>query len=116
MIAGAARALAHPLLGAGAAWRDSAALAPGFGGLEGAGVTESGLLDLSIAYGALATALLVFSALAALAAKRPTRSLPPVLLTLLTAELAFGDSLTGFVGAIVFFAALTHCQRDQSAP
>ncbi|MGI8839955.1 MAG: hypothetical protein ACR2F8_04090 [Caulobacteraceae bacterium] len=115
MAAGAARALAHPLLGIGAAWRDAGQLSPVFQSLQDAGVTESGLVDLSIAYGALAAALLVLSALAALAARRARQSLPAVLLALLTAELAFGDSLTGFLGALLFFAALTACQRDDAA-
>ncbi|MEO8925903.1 MAG: hypothetical protein ABI306_01955 [Caulobacteraceae bacterium] len=113
VIGGAARALAHPLLGQGPTWRDPASLQPLFASLHGAGVTESGLLDLSIAYGVPATALLVLASLTALSARRPAQSLPAVILALLTAELAFGDSLSGFLGAILFYAALIACQRDE---
>lgn len=114
VIGGVARALSHPLLGAGPQWRDPAAMQPLYENLHGAGVTESGLLDLSIAYGVPAAAMLVAAALAALAARQRTQGLPTVILALMTAELAFGDSLTGFLGALLFYACLIWRQRDEA--
>jgi hypothetical protein len=32
---------------------------------------------------------------------------------MLSAELAFGNSLTGFLGSVVFFTVLTVSQRDE---
>jgi hypothetical protein len=112
MQAGLVDALAHPLLGTGPAWRDTSELQATFHSLSGAGVTESGLLDLSIAYGVPAALLLVLSAVLALCVSRSRLTLAPVVLTMLTAELAFGDSLTGFLGAVVFYTALAVSQRD----
>jgi len=43
------------------------------------------------------------------------RTLGTTFLALLTAELAFGDSLNGFLGALLFFSALVFCQRDEPA-
>ncbi len=110
---GLADALAHPLLGTGPEWRDTSGLEATYRSLSGAGVTESGLLDLSIAYGLPAALLLVLSALLALSASRSRLTLVPVMLAMLTAELAFGDSLTGFLGAVVFYTVLTVSQRDE---
>jgi hypothetical protein len=106
-------ALSHPLLGSGPMWRDASGLEATYQSLAGAGVTESGILDLSITYGIVATALFMLAAVFALVASRPKLTLPAVILAMLTAELAFGDSLTGFLGAILFFTSLTICQRDE---
>jgi hypothetical protein len=106
-------ALSHPLLGSGPAWRDASGLEATYQSLTGAGVTESGVLDLSVAYGVPSATLFVLAALLALGATRSRLTLPAVILAMLTAELAFGDSLTGFLGAILFFTSLTICQRDE---
>ena len=106
-------ALSHPLIGSGPMWRDASGLEATYQSLAGSGVTESGVLDLSIAYGVPGAILFVLSPMLALLAPRSKLTLPAVMLAMLTAELAFGDSLTGFLGAILFFTSLTICQRDE---
>jgi hypothetical protein len=113
MLTGLGDALSHPLLGSGPVWRDASGLEATYQSLAGAGVTESGVLDLSIAYGMPSAALFVLAAVLALVATRSRLTSPAVILAMLTAELAFGDSLTGFLGAILFFTSLTICQRDE---
>ncbi len=113
MLKGLGDALSHPLLGSGPAWRDTSGLEATYQSLAGAGVTESGFLDLSIAYGVPSAALFLLAAVLALVATRSRLTSPAVMLSMLTAELAFGDSLTGFLGAVLFFTSLTICQRDE---
>ena len=114
MVSGFHRALGHPTIGGGAAYIDPAAIKPGFEALSAAGITESGALDFAIAYGIPAAVLLIAACLFALAARRRLQSIPVVLLTMFTAELAFGNPLTGFLGAILFYASLLYLQQDES--
>ena len=106
---GVGLAAAHPVLGEGPQWRDTSTLVANFENLSAAGVTESGILDLAVAYGVIASVALLLSALLAMGRRRLDR-LPAVLLCLLTASLAFSDPLNGYLGALVFFAALACCQ------
>jgi energy-converting hydrogenase Eha subunit C len=106
-------ALSHPLLGGGPMWRDATELEATYQSLAGSGVTESGVLDISIAFGMPAAVLFVLSTVLALSAGRSKLTFPSVMLSMLTAELAFGDSLNGFLGAILFFTSLAVCQRDE---
>lgn len=99
----------HLLLGLGPQWRDTSELAATFTSLSDVGVTESGWLDLAVAYGALAAAALGFAALLAMGARNADR-FAAVLLALLTASLAFSDPLDGYLGALAFFGALAGCQ------
>src|SRR5665213_127975 len=110
MAAGASDALHHPILGAGVAYRNSTDLEAVFDQLRGIGVTESGVLDLAVAYGMPAAAVFLLSSLFALGARRERNTFPVVLLAMFTAELAFGDDLTGFPGAILFYTCLIWVQ------
>ncbi len=103
---GAREALSHPFLGDGALYRDPAALAPVYEALAREGVTESSFLDFAIAYGLLATGLFFLGALLALCAKRERQTWPVFVLALATAEFVFGTALTGFLGALLFYASL----------
>jgi hypothetical protein len=113
MTTGLSNAASHPLVGLGPTWRDASNLEATYESLVGAGVTESGILDLSISYGIPAAILFVLATVLALLARRSKPTLPSIILTMLAAELAFGDSLTGFLGSILFFTSLTICQRDE---
>ena len=103
-------------LGEGVFYRDLSGIRPSYTTLSSAGVTESGVLDLSLSYGLAATGFFVVAAILAASARRMGQTAPAVLLTLLTAELAFGDSLTGFLGSVVFYACLVWVQRDEVRP
>ena len=112
MLEGLARAAEHPILGRGPAYLDPSAFQPGFQALATEGVTESGVLDLAVAYGIPAVTLLIAACMLALSTRRRAQSTPLVILTLLTAELAFGNPLTGFLGAVLFFACLLSLQLE----
>ncbi|MBV8594165.1 MAG: hypothetical protein JOZ27_07695 [Caulobacteraceae bacterium] len=104
----------HPLLGAGPAYIEpSSIVVSSYQTLSAAGVTESGFLDLSIAYGIAATTALVLSALCVLSAWHHRYTFPTLILLALTTELAFGNALTGFLGAILFFASLGFLMQDE---
>ncbi|MGH8336576.1 MAG: hypothetical protein ACRETL_07130, partial [Gammaproteobacteria bacterium] len=94
-------------------YRDLSGIHPNYTTLSSAGVTESGILDLGLSYGLTATGFFVLAAILAASARRSIQTVPAMLLTLLTAELAFGDSLTGFLGSVVFYACLALVQRDE---
>lgn len=112
---GLKKALEHPWVGSGILYKDPSALRPSYSSLSTAGVTESGALDLAVAYGFPAAVFLIVAALLASNARRQHMSWPSAVLTLMTAELAFGGALTGFLGAIVFFGSMIWLQRDESA-
>ncbi|MHB8529197.1 MAG: hypothetical protein ACYC8V_06760 [Caulobacteraceae bacterium] len=113
MARGFEEAARHPLIGSGVFYRDATGIQATYDSLQGAGVTESGLLDLAISYGVLAAGLFLGASLIALAARRGAPGWPVVILTCTTAELAFGDPLTGFLGSVLSYAALLWCQRDE---
>ena len=71
------------------------------------------ILDFTIAYGMPAALLLLASCVFALSARRSFHSWPVVMLTVLSGQLAFGESLGSLLGSITFWAALTYCQRDE---
>ncbi|SFS29855.1 hypothetical protein SAMN05192570_0281 [Brevundimonas viscosa] len=106
------RAMQNPILGEGVVYRAAGDLIATYMNLSMAGVTESQALDLAIAYGVLPTALFLLACAIAIAGNRDRVHPPVVILTLMTAELFFGGALTGPLGAIVFFACLTVCQKD----
>ena len=85
----------------------------GLNALWNAYVTESGVVDLVKAYGVPATLLFVFSTTCALSAKRENLTWPPVMLAMLTGELAYGNPLDGFLGSTLFFAALIFVFCDE---
>lgn len=102
----------HPIFGNGITYQDSTDLYATYAKLHAAGVTESGGLDFAIAFGIPALALLVISSLAALGWLKPMQTWPAVLLTLLTASLAFAAPFS-FLGATVFWCSLIYCQREE---
>ena len=102
-----------PFLGQGVFYRDLTGIRPDYASLSSAGVTESGILDLALSYGVASTVIFVLAAMFGVSARRSFQAVPVVLVTLLTAELAFGDSLTGFLGSVAFFACLVWVQRDE---
>jgi hypothetical protein len=102
----------HLLIGEGVTYR-----AIGEGGLYGlrlAHVTESGALDLALAYGWLVTGLFLLAVLLSLSAGRRRLFWPVALLTVVSGELAFGDPLEGFLGAILFFGSLLFVLCDEA--
>ena len=103
----------YPFLGQGVFYRDLSGVHPNYTTLSSAGVTESGILDLGLSYGLAAAGFFVLAAILAASARRNGQSAPRMLLALLTAELAFGDSLTGFLGSVVFYTCLVWVQRDE---
>jgi len=113
MVRGLGLALEHPIIGEGLLWRDNWGLISTYSSLAGAGVTESQLLDFAIAYGVPTAVIFLLSALLAIAARRENLTIPAILVTLMTSELAFGGALTGFMGSVLFYASLIYCQRDE---
>jgi len=107
------KALHYPIFGGGVYYRDMSNEVPGYSSLSNNGITESGFLDFCIAYGIPAATLFTLSALVALAARRRVQSMPAVLLAMLTATLAFGNILNGFLGAILFYGSLIWVQQDE---
>lgn len=103
-----------PFVGQGVFYRDLSDIRPNYVSLSSAGVTESGFLDLALSYGLTATCIFVLGAILAVSARRGIQTVPAVVLTLMTAELAFGDSLTGFLGSVVFYSSLVFVQRDEA--
>jgi hypothetical protein len=69
------------------------------------GVTESGVLDIALAFGVPATALFLAAILIALLAKRASVGWMPVLVTVFAGTLPFNNPLS-FLGGTVFFGAL----------
>lgn len=113
MIDGYHKAITHPWLGEGIFYKDPANLQPSYQSLHDAGVTESGVLDLAIAYGIPAALSFVLSPILALCSFRPAQTGAVVILTMLTAALAFGNTLPGFFGAVLFYGCLIYIQRDE---
>ncbi len=114
MISGYHRVLNHQLIGTGPVYVDSSSDQSGYSALEAMGVTESGFLDLAISYGLPAALLLITACLFSLAADRRTVSIFSVLLTVFTAEFAFGNPVSGFLSAILFYSSLIFIQQDES--
>jgi hypothetical protein len=69
------------------------------------GITESGWLDIALAFGAPAAALFVVAVVVALLAKRASVTWMPVLVTVLAGTLPYNNPL-GFLGSVVFFGGL----------
>jgi hypothetical protein len=105
MASGLRDALAHVFSGEGVYYRAPNA-GIGFTDLWSAHVTESGLLELAIQYGCLATVIFAIGVLAAIGARRPRIYWPVALLTMMAGELAYGGALSGFLGAELFFGSL----------
>ncbi len=106
-------AMQSPWTGGGVFYR--AAPSQGdFNALWNAHVTESGILDLAISYGFPATIAFLAAPLLALSGRRPRLTWPAVMLALTTGELAYGDPLVGFLGAVVFFGSLFFVLLDES--
>ncbi len=76
-----------------------------FSDMRVAGVTESGALDLALAFGAPAAALFFVAVALALFAKRASVTWMPVLVTVFAGTFAYNNPL-GFLGSVVFFGAL----------
>jgi len=85
-----------------------------FNDLWNAHVTESGVLDLAIAFGWFSTALLILAALLALSGRRSKLTWPAVILAVFTGELAYGNPIDGFLGAILFFGSLIFVLCEES--
>jgi len=109
---GFSRAMSFPLIGDGARYYSSEGVISTYTSLSMAGVTESLVLDLAITYGVLPTLLFLGACVLAMCARRLILQPPVVILALMTAELFFGGTLAGSLGAITFFACLTSCQKD----
>jgi hypothetical protein len=118
MASGWRDALSNIWMGEGVYYRQTAAT-PDFNGLWASHATESGAIDLAIAYGWLATAALIISALLALGAKRDSLTWPPVLLSIMTGEIAYTNPISGFLGAVLFFGCIIFIvcdEHQQQAP
>ena len=113
MIHGFYRALNHPVLGNGATYVPPSYDQPGYENLAAAGVTESGILDLAIAYGMPAALLFYLACLLVIIPPRRRLSLPLIMATLLAAEMAYGTPISGFLGAILFFLCIIFLQQDE---
>ncbi|MGH6986149.1 MAG: hypothetical protein ACRED9_04830 [Caulobacteraceae bacterium] len=113
---GYAEAQTHPFVGIGPTYRDDTGLKATYDSLQGAGMTESGALDLAIQYGMPAAIFFLLAPLLALSGYRQAPTWCAVVLMCLTAEFAFGGTLTGFLGAVVFFTVLIMCQVDEITP
>ncbi|HEY5107216.1 MAG TPA: hypothetical protein VII73_10670 [Caulobacteraceae bacterium] len=111
MAEGAARAVTHPIFGEGVFHRG--AETGGYEVLSQAGVTESGVLDMAIAYGMPATVLFVACCLLTLNARRRGQTWASAVLAVMTGGLAVQDEVSSFLGALLFYGVLLHCQRDE---
>jgi hypothetical protein len=104
----------------GALWAGSglffraAAPGPDFNSLWAAGVTESGIIDLVIAFGLPATMLFLAGAFAALGASRKNVTYPAVLTALMIGELAYGGGLGGILGTAVLYASLAYIVLEEA--
>jgi len=78
-------------------------------------VTESGALDVGLAFGVPAAILFFASVFIALLAKRASVSWMPVLLTVLTGQFAFSNPFS-FLGSVVFFGALICIVLQEVSP
>jgi hypothetical protein len=103
----------HIWLGQGVEYR-AAPSGSDFNSLWAAHVTESGLLELAIAYGWVSTALLIISTFLALASKHRELTWYSVLLAVMTGEIAYTGVINGFLGAILFFGSLIHIIFDEA--
>lgn len=112
MTGGWKRSLDHLLTGDGLRFQDSYGIVADYYVLSQAGVTESGILDFAIAFGWPTSIAFILAGLFAAGARRATYSAPAVLVAMLTAEMAFGASVGGYLGAIVFYGCLIYCQND----
>jgi hypothetical protein len=102
----------HVLIGDGVTYR----VIEGGGSyyLRLANVTESGVIDFALAYGWLATGLLILALVFSLSGARRQLFWPVGLLTVLSGELAYGNPLEGFLGAIMFFGSLLFALVDET--
>lgn len=86
-----------------------------FTDLWSVGVTESGILDLAIQFGWVATTIFLAGIAWALSGWRAGLTWTTALITVLVGEMAYADPFEGFLGATVFFAALISIICDESA-
>lgn len=107
------QSLQHPLLGRGVTYVPPTYDQPGYQTLAAEGVTESGFLDMAIAYGYPAALAFLFGSIAALSAIRRRISAPVVLVTLMTGELFYGTPLNGFIGSVLFYSSLIFIIQDE---
>ena len=114
MAAGWRDAADHLVIGEGVIYRTPTG--SDFNGLWASRVTESGVLDLAIQLGWAATVLLIGGALLALRGSRKVLPWPAALLAVMIGELAYGNPLEGFVGAVTFYAALVWVICDELTP
>jgi hypothetical protein len=110
LLNGFERALSGPILGTGPYYFDFYGAVPTFESLSAIGVTESYLIDLSISYGIVSSALFLFFCLVVLRAQSQGElTLPAIFLCTMTSELFVGGALRGFSGAILYFCCLFAC-------
>jgi hypothetical protein len=127
MIEGWNEANEHILTGAGLYYR-SKGTSGNFTDLWSIHITESGVLDLAIAFGWMATIVGFLGYFLVLIARRGSVSWQSALVAVIGGELAYGSPLNGFLGATVFFGCLLfmifdeggvdfqHIRGDRSSP
>ena len=99
------RAQDYPWIGQGLFYRSSALLMPGLDNLRGAEVTESGILDLWIAFGGLSTLIFVAAALVAVIASRAQARWESMLFALLAGSLPYNTLFGGLLSSLLFFSS-----------
>jgi len=105
MLHGVDQALAHPIVGEGLFYRADLDIAPNFNALVSSGVTESTILDYAIA-GGVVGAVLFLLPICWVLARSSRYDAQSVILAMMGAELCFGGSVHGLLGALVFYLCL----------
>ncbi len=100
------KAFDTPVIGSGLRWSNPLDLQGTYESLSAGGVTESYALKMCASFGILGTVLFLLSVVISINMQKLNLSAPSLLLAMLTAELAFGGSLLGILGASVFFSCL----------
>ncbi len=113
MAAGFRDAQQHLWLGEGIFYHTPIA-GPMFNDLWSAHVTESGVLDLAIDFGWVATCTLLLGVIFTLSGWRSRLTWVASLVTVMAGELAYGNPLDGFLGSILFFGGLISIIFDES--
>ncbi len=111
MAAGWRDAAANILVGEGVRYKSLSGI--GFNALWSSGVTESGVLDLAIQFGWIATVLFIVGVLIALRGTRRVLPWPAVLLAVMFGQLPYINLLGGFLGTVAFYAALVWIICDE---
>jgi hypothetical protein len=105
---------AHFWTGAGILYREQALnVTMSFGSLWKERVTESGFLDLGLAFGLPATVLLMLAVTVTMGARRNYSSWYAVIVAVMLGEFAYGLPLGGFLGSVVFYCALLVVVLDE---